>query len=83
MLENDVDFLHRSRILYGSEAMEKLRAKGINVEYMYAYVGNTIDSATFVFKTDSHNLTMKVKVANISDRKRFSFDVFVNGAVIG
>jgi len=36
-----------------SEAMEKLRAKGINVEYMYAYVGNTIDSATFVFKTDS------------------------------
>lgn len=36
-----------------SEALNKLKAKGINVEYMYAYVGNTIDSATFVFKTDS------------------------------
>lgn len=36
-----------------------------------------------VFKTDSHNLVMKVKVANISDRKRFSFDVFANNELVG
>lgn len=36
-----------------------------------------------VFKTNSHNLTMKVKVANISDRKRFSFDVFANNESVG
>ncbi len=41
-----------------SEAMEKLKAKDINVEYMYAFVGNTIDSATFVFKTDSLDETI-------------------------
>ena len=29
MLENEVDFLHRSRILYGSEAMERLRSSHI------------------------------------------------------
>lgn len=36
-----------------------------------------------VFKTDSEKLTLKVKVANISDRKRFSFDVFKNDELIG
>ena len=41
-----------------SEAMNKLKAKGINVEYMYAFVGNSIDSATFVFKTDSLDETL-------------------------
>ena len=41
-----------------SEAMDKLKDKGINVEYMYAFVGNTIDSATFVFKTDSLDETI-------------------------
>ena len=36
-----------------------------------------------VFQTDSKNLTMKVKVANISDRKRFSFDIFANDELVG
>ena len=36
-----------------------------------------------VFRTDSKSLLLKVKVGNISERKRFSFDVFVNDKVIG
>lgn len=36
-----------------------------------------------VFKTDSKNLLLKVKVANVSDRKRFSFDVFANDKLVG
>ena len=36
-----------------------------------------------VFKTDSEKLTLKVNVANISERKRFSFDVFVNDQLVG
>lgn len=35
-----------------SETLKKISDKGLNVEYMYAFVGNTDDTATFVFKTD-------------------------------
>lgn len=35
-----------------SETLKKISDKGLNVEYMYAFVGNTGDTATFVFKTD-------------------------------
>lgn len=36
-----------------------------------------------VFRTDSKNLLLKARVVNISDRKRFSFDVFSNGRLVG
>lgn len=36
-----------------------------------------------VFKTNSKTLLLKVKVENISDRKRFSFDVFANEKLLG
>lgn len=36
-----------------------------------------------VFQTDSQHLVMKVKVDAVTDRKRFSFDVFVNDELIG
>ena len=35
-----------------SETLKKLSEKGLNVEYMYAFVENKADTATFVFKTD-------------------------------
>ena len=35
-----------------SETLTKINDKGLNVEYMYAFVGNDGDYATFVFKTD-------------------------------
>ena len=36
-----------------------------------------------VFKTDSNKVTIKVRVANVTDRKRFSFDVFADGNLVG
>ena len=36
-----------------------------------------------VFKTNSTFLKLNVKVENTSERKRFSFDIFVNGNLIG
>ena len=64
MLENDVDFLHRSRILYGSEAMEKLRrshillagAGGVGGYAAEAVVRGGIGSLT-VYDPDKVHLT--------------------------
>ena len=36
-----------------------------------------------VFSTDSKTLLLKVRVKNISERKRFSFDVFANQKLVG
>lgn len=36
-----------------------------------------------VFQTDSKTLSLKVRVANISERKRFSFDVFADRKLVG
>ncbi len=41
-----------------SETLSKINNKGLNVEYMYAFVGNDSDSATFVFKTDKLDETI-------------------------
>lgn len=36
-----------------------------------------------VFRTNSKSFLLKVRVKNISERKRFSFDVFSNGDLVG
>lgn len=63
-----------------TEAQEELLKKRKDEFYRHS-LGTA--GIRLVFQTDSEKLTLKVKVAEISDRKRFSFDIFANDELVG